>query len=258
MAMNPGLENLIRGVIADALSDPTNLPSEFLSFLPQHVAQNPVPSTGSVVAPILASTGLKGATSPSRYVGATSSGAPASGAFQIGDFVVDHSGVLWICTVAGSPGTWNVATAPVSSVFGRTGAITANSGDYTAAKVTNAADRASGSSQLFTGGIGYATGGAVSSSGPTATVNNLRGQVTFSTSVAGGTSGTFQINNSLVSSSDLALVGMKSATTGGLSSLGCTIDVTQINAGSFVVFVANNDTVTLSTFTFNFAILKAS
>jgi hypothetical protein len=50
--------------------------------------------------------GLTGATSASRYVGATASGAPASGTFAVGDFVVDHSGSAWVCTVAGSPGTW--------------------------------------------------------------------------------------------------------------------------------------------------------
>jgi hypothetical protein len=50
--------------------------------------------------------GLTGATAASRYVGATSSGSPGSGTFALGDFVVDQSGKIWICTVAGSPGTW--------------------------------------------------------------------------------------------------------------------------------------------------------
>lgn len=46
----------------------------------------------------------------------------------------------------------------VSSVFGRTGAITAQIGDYTAAQVTNAADKSAAGAQVFTGNIG--TGGA--------------------------------------------------------------------------------------------------
>ncbi len=51
-------------------------------------------------------TGLTGATAASRYVGATASGAPASGTFAKGDFVVDQTGSIYVCTVAGTPGTW--------------------------------------------------------------------------------------------------------------------------------------------------------
>jgi hypothetical protein len=54
----------------------------------------------------VAPTGLTGATAVSRYVGATASGAPVSGTFAVGDFVIDRSGSAWVCTVAGSPGTW--------------------------------------------------------------------------------------------------------------------------------------------------------
>jgi hypothetical protein len=50
--------------------------------------------------------GLPGATAPTRYVGGTASGAPVSGTFAVGDFVVDETGTVWVCTVAGSPGTW--------------------------------------------------------------------------------------------------------------------------------------------------------
>lgn len=55
--------------------------------------------------------GLTGATAASRYAGATASGAPASGTFAVGDFVLDQTGNVWVCTVAGTPGTW-VAAAP--------------------------------------------------------------------------------------------------------------------------------------------------
>lgn len=41
-----------------------------------------------------------------RFVGGTTSGAPASGTFRVGDFSIDQSGYMWICTAAGSPGTW--------------------------------------------------------------------------------------------------------------------------------------------------------
>jgi hypothetical protein len=50
--------------------------------------------------------GLAGATAASRYVGATAAGAPVAGTFAVGDFVIDQTGVIYICTVAGTPGTW--------------------------------------------------------------------------------------------------------------------------------------------------------
>jgi hypothetical protein len=50
--------------------------------------------------------GLAGAVAATRYVGATTSGAPASGTFAVGDLVVAQDGALYVCTVAGSPGTW--------------------------------------------------------------------------------------------------------------------------------------------------------
>lgn len=49
---------------------------------------------------------LTGAVAATRYVGGTASGAPASGTFAQGDFVITQDGSLYICTVAGSPGTW--------------------------------------------------------------------------------------------------------------------------------------------------------
>lgn len=50
--------------------------------------------------------GLAGATAATRYVGATASGAPASGTFQVGDYVIAQDGGIYVCTAAGSPGTW--------------------------------------------------------------------------------------------------------------------------------------------------------
>jgi hypothetical protein len=49
---------------------------------------------------------LTGATSASRYVGATTSGAPVSGTFATGDFVIARDGHLFVCTSGGTPGTW--------------------------------------------------------------------------------------------------------------------------------------------------------
>lgn len=52
---------------------------------------------------------LSGAVAATRYAGGTASGPPVTGTFIAGDFVVDQTGSLWICTAAGTPGTW---TAP--------------------------------------------------------------------------------------------------------------------------------------------------
>lgn len=49
---------------------------------------------------------LTGATAASGYVGGTTSGAPTSGTFAVGDMVIDQTGPLWVCTTAGTPGTW--------------------------------------------------------------------------------------------------------------------------------------------------------
>ncbi len=63
--------------------------------------------TGDISAPAVIASGLSGATSASRYVGATSSGAPTSGTFATGDFVIDETGIIWVCSASGTPGTWS-------------------------------------------------------------------------------------------------------------------------------------------------------
>jgi hypothetical protein len=98
--------------------------------------------TGVQTAPAFSSSGLTGATSGSRFVGATAGGAPASGTFVVGDFIIDRaSGCIMVCTVAGSPGTWvdaatgshtgsltmsGVLTGQVVAASGLTGATTAS------------------------------------------------------------------------------------------------------------------------------------
>jgi len=61
---------------------------------------------GSITAPAVSISGLTGATAASRYVGATASGAPASGTFLLGDHVIDQAGSIHVCTTGGTPGTW--------------------------------------------------------------------------------------------------------------------------------------------------------
>lgn len=71
--------------------------------------------TGVATSPVFAASGLTGATSASRYVGATTSGAPTSGTFGVGDYVVTQNGHIFICTTAGSPGTWTDVTASITA-----------------------------------------------------------------------------------------------------------------------------------------------
>jgi hypothetical protein len=73
--------------------------------------------TGNVSTPALLAAGLTGATAATRYVGATTSGPPASGTFAVGDFVIDQTGKVLVCTVAGTPGTWLSAPPGWSSTF---------------------------------------------------------------------------------------------------------------------------------------------
>jgi hypothetical protein len=59
-------------------------------------------------------------------VGATTNGAPTSGTYLAGDYVVAKTGSFWICTVAGTPGTWvqmqgnTIVGSPVTGVAGVT------------------------------------------------------------------------------------------------------------------------------------------
>lgn len=98
-------------------------------------AAAPVSSVFSRTGAVVATTGdyygvvaaaLTGATQSARFVGATTSGAPASGTFSVGDFVIAQNGHVFVCTVAGSPGTWADAgaSAGLSSLDSLTGAVT--------------------------------------------------------------------------------------------------------------------------------------
>ena len=62
--------------------------------------------------------GLTGAVAPTRFVGGTTSGHPTTGTFAVGDFVIDETGVVWICTVLGTPGTWVNAAGSNASASG--------------------------------------------------------------------------------------------------------------------------------------------
>lgn len=62
-----------------------------------------------------ATTGLTGAVAAARFVGGTTSGAPSAGTFAVGDFIVDQTGKFFICTNAGTPGTWQQSSGGMSN-----------------------------------------------------------------------------------------------------------------------------------------------
>lgn len=81
-----------------------------------HVHAMPADPTGKPL-------GLTGATAATRYVGATTSGAPISGTFAVGDYIIDQSGKVWICTTAGTPGTWTQVSGGLTNPMTTTGDI---------------------------------------------------------------------------------------------------------------------------------------
>lgn len=62
--------------------------------------------SGAMTAAAFANSGMGGATAASRYVGATTGGAPSSGTFLTGDYTVDQQGGFWVCGTGGTPGSW--------------------------------------------------------------------------------------------------------------------------------------------------------
>jgi hypothetical protein len=80
--------------------------------------------TGELVVPDLSVVGLTGSVQPSRYVGQTTAGAPTTGAHLAGDWILDRTGRIYVCTVAGTPGTWTGVTAPDYQVFTASGTWT--------------------------------------------------------------------------------------------------------------------------------------
>ncbi len=49
---------------------------------------------------------ITGAAGYAQLVGSNASGAPTTGSHVVGEVAVDQTGNLWVCTAAGTPGTW--------------------------------------------------------------------------------------------------------------------------------------------------------
>lgn len=86
---------------ADALNVQHAGKREFVAALYSTVVHTIDPTTG------VAALGAKNGLTNIRLCGQrTSSGAPTTGTWAVGDAVQDSDGAWWLCTVAGTPGTW--------------------------------------------------------------------------------------------------------------------------------------------------------
>ena len=56
--------------------------------------------SGENRAPDFSATGLSGASMSTRYVGGTTSGPPIAGSFLVGDFILDRTATVWVCTAS--------------------------------------------------------------------------------------------------------------------------------------------------------------
>lgn len=142
----------------------------------------------NIITPVTVNNRIQALTSsapfPSGYVGGTAAGAPTTGTFAVGDFIVDQTGFMWVCAVAGTPGTWyrqggsNYACAALTTT---TQAITSRSGQSGFDKIMlSAAVSGSDPHGLFRSGTNniqvnpggyYLCTGVVTTNGATATWN---------------------------------------------------------------------------------------
>jgi len=99
-AVGAGLYWLNTAVTPYALNrrDPTNT---------SWVAVASAGATGEIVGTDFNASGLPNALNQTRLVGATTGGSPSAGTWQQGDFVTDYNGKIWVCSAAGTPGTWH-------------------------------------------------------------------------------------------------------------------------------------------------------
>jgi hypothetical protein len=142
--------------------------------------------SNTVTGTILIPTGNTGATSASRYAGATASGSPATGTYAVGDFIVAQNGAIWVCTAAGTPGTW-VQIGATGTIYNQS--IKANNGTaVTQRSVVN-----------FINGT-YTTATAVDNASQSdvkfdVTAGATPGAMTFNTTAANGTGTTLALAN---------------------------------------------------------------
>lgn len=73
--------------------------------------------------------GMANATTNVRLVGGTGGGAPSAGTWAVGDVSVDVTGAVYICTTAGTPGTWRrIGAETIVRDFSKGGVLTTGTG----------------------------------------------------------------------------------------------------------------------------------
>ena len=138
---------------------------------------------GTFTATALIASGLTGAVAASRYVGAVASVAPTTGTFAVGDYAIGQTGNIFICTSAGTPGTWvtvGSGSAGYSTVKANNAtAVTARSilnfinGTYTTATAADNASQTDIKFDVTTGAVTAQTTFGASSSNGTGTALSL-------------------------------------------------------------------------------------
>lgn len=108
------LGNQAVNVVYAGPSSGSSAPPAFRALVSADLPSSPT-VTGELTAADFKITGLTGATAGGRFVGVTASGAPASGTFAVGDFIFDLTPKIYICTGAGSPGTWVQASGSMNN-----------------------------------------------------------------------------------------------------------------------------------------------
>ena len=137
--------------------------------------------------------GGTGAASQMRIVGANATGAPASGTWQQGDLAVAYNGHVFVCTVAGTPGTWVDAGSVgnlVTSVFGRAGAVVLTAADVEG--LFTAANQVFQGTGIGTGALVIPAGFEIAYDQITSTVNVTGTSAGSPTAIISGTAHTYE------------------------------------------------------------------
>ena len=185
-------------------------------------------------------TGQIGAQAASRYAGATASGAPASGTFAVGDFIIDQTGKVYVCTVAGTPGTWVQVGSPTTSVT--------MGGDVTGSSATSNVGKIQGTP---VSGLGPITGQVLTYNGTAwAPATAGGGALTYVQSFPGGSSNAFgSLTNTLITSMSITsgtwLINFQAAMSNATYAMGyqCLVS-TSSTGGSGLIGGAAGMTVT--------------
>jgi hypothetical protein len=81
-------------------------------------------STGFVKSPSLTAAGIAPTPANARFIGgSTIGGSPASGTWNALDTYIDSAGTIWVCTTAGTPGTWTAAGTSQTAYYLRMFAV---------------------------------------------------------------------------------------------------------------------------------------